>query len=151
MMYLLDTNVLLRLRDLDDPRRSDCIAAVDRLTEQSHTLVVCAQVLIEFWAVATRPRNVNGMGLAIEDVLRELDELRRVFPCLPEPPDIAARWRQVVVDHGVMGRQAHDARIVALMQAHGIAHIVTLNVDDFTRYQGITPFSPQEAFDQFPI
>ena len=50
-----------------------------------------------------------------------------------------------------MGRQAHDARIVALMQAHGIAHIVTLNVDDFKQYQGITPFSPQEAFDQFPV
>ncbi len=31
MSFLIDTNVLLRLRDRDDPRYADCVAVVDLL------------------------------------------------------------------------------------------------------------------------
>lgn len=51
----------------------------------------------------------------------------------------------VLADSGILLRllkQVHDARLVALMQAHGITHILTLNGSDFTRYPGITPVDP---------
>jgi predicted nucleic acid-binding protein len=51
-------------------------------------------------------------------------------------------WRQLIVTHSVQGKQVHDARLAALMQAHGITHILTLNGSDFTRYPGITPIDP---------
>ena len=38
--------------------------------------------------------------------------------------------------------QVHDARLVALMQVHGITHILTLNRADFARYPGIVPIDP---------
>jgi hypothetical protein len=38
--------------------------------------------------------------------------------------------------------QVHDARLVALMQVHGITHILTLNGADFARYPGIVPIDP---------
>ena len=38
-----------------------------------------------------------------------------------------------------------DARIAALMLAHGVTHILTLNPTDFARYQDITPVTPSEA------
>jgi predicted nucleic acid-binding protein len=31
----------------------------------------------------------------------------------------------------------HDARLAAVMLAHGVNHILTFNVDDFRRYPGI--------------
>jgi predicted nucleic acid-binding protein len=47
-----------------------------------------------------------------------------------------------VVAHGVQGKQVHDARLAALMLAHGITHILTLNGADFARYPGIVPIDP---------
>ena len=44
--------------------------------------------------------------------------------------------------HGVSGKKAHDARLVATMTVNGITHILTFNADDFTRYAGITVLHP---------
>jgi predicted nucleic acid-binding protein len=149
MSYLIDTNVLLRLRDSADPRYTKSIAAIELLTGQSERLFVCAQILAEFWVVLTRPCDVNGCGLAFDDAITAIGKVRGSFRCLAEPPDIADRWQQVIIDNKVMGKQAHDARIAALMLAQGITHILTLNPGDFTRYEGITSVTPQELVHQF--
>jgi predicted nucleic acid-binding protein len=142
---LIDTNVLLRLRDPRSPHHSDCLQALNHLRGFPKTAYTCAQVLVEYWVVATRPREVNGLGLSTDAVDRYLSDTETVFPCLAEPSDIAARWRKLVVEHGVQGRPAYDARLVALMQAHALTHLVTLNTEDFARYTGITTVTPSEA------
>lgn len=71
-----------------------------------------------------------------------------MFTCLPEPVDMADRWQAVAYRHSVIGKQAHDARIAALMIAHGVTHLLTLNPTDFARYDGITPVTPQEIVSQ---
>jgi predicted nucleic acid-binding protein len=50
--------------------------------------------------------------------------------------------------YSVIGKPAHDARIVALMLAHGVTQLLTLNPSDFARYQGITTVTPQEILSQ---
>jgi predicted nucleic acid-binding protein len=142
--YLVDTNVLLRLRDNADPRYHECVAAVDLLRGQSERLFVCAQILAEFWVVLTRPCDVNGCGLAFDDAVTAIGKVRTTFRCLAEPPDIADRWQQIVSENKVMGKPAHDARIAALMLAHGVTHLLTLNPTDFTRYSDTTAVTPQE-------
>jgi hypothetical protein len=57
-------------------------------------------------------------------------------------PDSDAEWRRLVVAHSVSGKKTHDARLVAAMSVHGVAHILTLNADDFTRFTGITVLDP---------
>ena len=37
---------------------------------------------------------------------------------------------------------------LVLMRAHGIEHLVTLNPQDFTRYQDVTPLTPAEVLSQ---
>ena len=148
MSYLLDTNILLRLRDSAYPRYHECVAAVDLLRGQSERLFVCAQILAEFWVVLTRPCNVNGCGLAFDDAVTALGKVRATFRCLAEPPDIADRWQQIISEKKVMGKPAHDARIAALMLAHGVTHLLTLNTTDFARYTDITAVTPQEILRQ---
>lgn len=148
MSFLIDTNVLLRLRDKDDPRCTECVAAIDKIKSQNERLLVCAQVLIEFWVVLTRPCDVNGCGLSFEDASTALNKVRGTFRCLTEPVDMADRWQQIIVANTTMGKTAHDARIAALMLAHGITHILTLNPADFARYDGITPVTPQQIVHQ---
>jgi hypothetical protein len=53
-----------------------------------------------------------------------------------------AIWKQLVVRHGVMGVQIHDARLVALLTAHALTHLLTLSPADFLRYKGITVLTP---------
>jgi predicted nucleic acid-binding protein len=57
-------------------------------------------------------------------------------------------WRRLVTAHQVSGKSAHDARLVALMQAHGVARRVTLNPGDFARYQEIGCLTPQQVLER---
>lgn len=144
MSFIIDTNVLLRTRDRDDPRYYDCIAAIELLQKRGERLYVCTQVLVEYWVVLTRPCDVNGCGLSFEEASNALDKIRGTFCCLTEPGDMADRWQQTIAANKVMGKPAHDARIVALMLAHGVTSILTLNVNDFARY-GITSTTPESV------
>ena len=150
MRFLLDSNVLLRWGDSKSPEHAVCAKAVSTLAQRSNVIFLCAQVLIESYVVATRPPKVNGLGYSLPEGHQLLAEIEGAFPCLPEPADMAARWRKVAIEHGVMGRQGHDARIVAIMLAHGISHLITLNTADFARYTDVAAVTPSEAVSLSP-
>ena len=63
MKCLVDTNVLLRWSDKGSYQHAECAAAIEYLRQSIETYV-CAQVLIEYYVVASRPLDVNGLGLA---------------------------------------------------------------------------------------
>lgn len=50
-----------------------------------------------------------------------------------------------MTEHEVLGRKAHDTRLVAFMQAHHLLSIVTFNVADFARYSDISVRTPQQV------
>jgi predicted nucleic acid-binding protein len=151
MSILVDTNILLRAAEPSSTQHRECVDALQRLTEAKADQVVCAQVLIEFWVAATRPVSVNGLGMGAAEAKATLDDFLRTSRCLTEPPDIAARWRDVVTRYSVLGKQAHDARIVAIMGAHGISRILTLNVGDFSRYPHLDVTTPEQVLlGQYP-
>jgi predicted nucleic acid-binding protein len=145
---LIDTNVLVRWAQADNPLHAMCRSAITHLAEQGWDSCTCAQVLIEFWVVGTRPIEVNGLGLSIDSITANLADMHTAFVCLPEPPDIADRWQGIAAKHQVVGKQAHDTRLVALMLSHEITHVVTLNPDDFSRYSEITALTPAEVLSQ---
>ncbi len=144
MRLLVDTNIVVRLRDTAHPRHGACVLALQRLASGPDDPCTCAQVMIEYWAIATRPREVNGLGLSPAQAEADLQEFAQAFLLLPEPPDMADRWRVLANRYVVRGRQAHDTRRVALMQAEGITHLLTMNTADFARYAGVTCLAPEE-------
>jgi len=100
--------------------------------------------MIEFWRVCTRPLDKNGYGLTVKQTENRLRLLERHFPILQDEPSAYARWKTLVLAYSVMGKQVHDARVVAAMLVHGVTQILTLNVGDFTRYREITAVAPDE-------
>lgn len=40
---------------------------------------------------------------------------------------------------GVVGKQVHDARLVAICHVYGITHVLTFNVQHFARFAGYGP------------
>src|SRR3954471_64227 len=111
MPILLDTNILLRTQDVNTAGHAESVALLlSTYGRPTHPFVICAQVMIEFWVVATRPPDVNGLGLSPAEAGSRLDDLSVCVPCLPEPSNIGALWRDLMRESPVSGRPAHDAR-----------------------------------------
>ena len=142
MTVLVDTNILLRWIDFSSPEHEMATASVTTLRERGVPMYVAAQNLIEFWAVATRPRIANGFGMPPEIADNDVTKILDFFPLVPEPPLIFEEWRKLVVQCAVSGRQVHDARLAALMRGNGISHVLTFDTHDFERYPGVTPIHP---------
>jgi len=141
---LVDTNVFLRSLDPASPHYVECRDALAHIRVTGLPVCISSQVLSEFWSVATRPKVNNGMGLEFADAAEQLEEINLVFPCLPEPPDLATRWWYLIRKHRVVSKQAHDTRLVAFMLGHGLDVLVSLNAKDFARFTEIRCVTPAE-------
>jgi predicted nucleic acid-binding protein len=75
----------------------------------------------------------------------ELARLKSMFLLLPETSTIYPIWENLVTQHQVAGKPAHDARLVATMQAHGISAILTFDRSGFSRYPGIEVVHPEKV------
>lgn len=142
MAYLVDTNVMARWTMPRDPHYAACRRVVRDLRANGQPVYITPQNLMEYWAVATRPAQVNGFGLTVEQASVRMCLLQRNFQLLPDTPAIYPLWQGLVVRYGVIGRQVYDARIVAVMQAHNVTQILTLNGGHFRRFTEITVIDP---------
>lgn len=133
-IYLLDANILLRLAQPGHAMHATARDAVRTLLQRSEQLVTAPQSLWEFWTVATRPPTARGgLGLDAGQAQTALQYFEALYPALPEVP-LHYEWTRLVVAYGVCGKDAHDARLVALLKAHGLSTILTFNTKDFARY-----------------
>ena len=139
MAVLLDTNVLARLANTAGRDYPVADRAVLELHRRGEVLQLTAQNLVEFRNVATRPVALNGLGLSIAEAEAKAAIFEATFPLLPETPDIFPAWKAIVAALGVIGKQVHDARLVAVCHVHGVSHLLTFNVAHFTR---LTAFGP---------
>jgi predicted nucleic acid-binding protein len=146
MVIVLDTGILLRLVDRNDPLHGSVRAAVRALKVRGDGLATTAQNIAEFWNVCTRPASARGgLGLSVAETDHRLRLLERIIRLIPDSAAAYPIWRGLVVSLGIQGVQVHDARLAALMQAHGTTHILTLNVADFARFSAITARDPTTA------
>lgn len=142
--FLVDTNILLRLFVIRDRSSAECREAVARLRRNSVPLVFTLQNASEFWNTCTRPLERNGLAMAPADAAHALRVLLSQFSVVPETLAVFEQWMQLVASHEVRSVQVHDAKLVAVMKAHQIPAILTLNDAGFRRYDGIRVFRPEE-------
>jgi len=100
------------------------------------------QVLYEFWSVATRPVEQNGLGMTPAEAHAQLTAIQRLFRLHRDERAICPIWEQLVSTLDVRGKQAHDARLAAAMQRHGVRYLLTFNAGDFTRYTFLMMLAP---------
>ncbi len=150
-MVLVDTNLLLRARQPDHPHHQPAVEAMARLAQEGYELGLCVQNVVEFWVVATRPLEANGFGWSAETTAQALAELLPEFTLHPDPPDLLERWLDLVTRFNVVGVRAHDARIAALMLAHGLRYVLTFNAGDFDRYPDLICLDPEAIAGGGPL
>jgi predicted nucleic acid-binding protein len=143
--YLVDTNVLLRLSQQDDPQHELVGTSINKLFKLGCELCFSLQNITEFWNVCTRPADRNGYGLSITEAEQRVEYIERTMTYLPDSEQVYSNWRQLVVAYGVRGTQVHDARLTAIMQAYGVTRILTMNQQDFLRYPAILAIHPSQV------
>jgi predicted nucleic acid-binding protein len=141
-MILVDTNVLLRMVQPNHSMHAQAMSVVTALRMRDEILCVVPQVLYEFWVVATRPVQPNGLGMTAAEADADLAKIIQRFRLIRDERAIFDPWRRLVTQHQVLGKNAHDARLIAAMQRHGITRIVSFNADDFKRFPGVTTIDP---------
>lgn len=142
MRVLIDTNVLARLAHKSHPHTLQAQAALEKLWSEGHELRIVPQVLYEYWSVATRSVTENGLGFPAELVADDVERFRTLFSALRDERGVFERWQKIVSDYGVLGKQSHDARLVAAMQRHGLTHLLTFNLADFRLFPEIALLDP---------
>ena len=147
MSWAVDTNVLLRMTDVGHTAQPIAEHAL-KLLGQRESLRLFPQTLIEFWALATRARVDNGLALTIADAEIQLGRLKRMFVLLDDTPEVFSAWEGIVSRYQVIGKQSHDAHLVAAMLAHGVTHLLSFNDRDFKRYREITVVNPQDVVQE---
>jgi predicted nucleic acid-binding protein len=144
MRLLLDTNVIIRAAQPNDPTWNEIDQALTTLISFGCTLCVVPQNLYEFWVVATRPTDVNGFGLSASDAKSLVDATLERLTLLRDERGVFDSWFDLVERYKVEGKTAHDTRLVAAMQRHSISNLLTSNKADFARYP-LTALTPKEV------
>ncbi len=138
-MTLLDTNILARLCDTSSPHHRAAADAVALLHSRGEMTVVCSQNMIEFYSIATRPR--NGLGLSHPQAITAMMDIERRFHMLHELP-LHDAWKKLIVKYTITGRIVFDLKLVAAAATGGCASILTFNDQDFLDFSEISVVNP---------
>lgn len=95
--------------------------------------------MIEFRGVATRPTHQNGLGLPPLVADAKIRAFESAFRLLTVTPDIYPAWKSLVSSTVVIGKQVHDARLVATCHVHSLTHVLTFNVAHFAALASCGP------------
>jgi predicted nucleic acid-binding protein len=131
---MLDTNVFVAATDEGRAEHRDALSVVNDWAAGDTTLCTSGQILREYLVVATRPVEKNGLGLALPDAVGNVRAIRERTTFLVEDFKVADRLVGLLADVECSGKQVHDANVVATMLVHGIGTVVTMNLDDFARF-----------------
>jgi predicted nucleic acid-binding protein len=142
---LIDTNVIIRIVKRDDPLHDAASRTVNRLMQDGAALYIAPQVVFEFWVVATRPQDANGLGFDPKSALTVVSAALQAFTIVADSPDMVNRWLDLCAQYEVRGKRAHDARLVAWMLCHKLDRLLTFNTTDFTAFTEIHAVAPVVA------
>jgi hypothetical protein len=123
------------------------------LGNQGEQLHVATQNIAEFCNVVTRPVDNNGFGRSPVDALDAIEkDIEPICSVLIETDGVFPELKRLIAKYAIIGKQVHDARLVAMMLAWRIDSILTLNDRDFRRYEpeGIKVVTPASIITSGP-
>ena len=142
MSVLLDSNLLTRSVEVGHPHHQPALDAIATLRARAEDLVLVPQNLYEFYAVATRPVKDRGLEMTPARAAAMIEHFEGIYTLRADTTAVYDSWKSLIAAHGVSGKAAHDARLAAAMQAHGIVGLLTFNGGDFRRYPHVQVIDP---------
>lgn len=146
-LLLLDTNVLLAATDVSRDSHLLCTELFRLPARTGVHLVTIGPILREYLVVATRPVEVNGLGLHTTDAVRNIRAFRTRTHLLPESPEVHRELVALVEAHALKGKRIHDANLAAAAGYHHVSAIVTDSTDDYAAISPVPVISSRSAVD----
>jgi predicted nucleic acid-binding protein len=128
----IDTNILLRYDVRETPEHAQVRHAVRSILERGSALWISRQILREYCRAVTHP--TFSKPLTMPQAVARVRQLRPFFHVADEDEYVTQYLMTLLETVPIGGKQVHDANIIATMQAHGLTHLLTLNLDDFHRF-----------------
>jgi len=124
----IDANVLA-LFVLDAPRQAFVQATRTELVQAGHELWISRQVLRELAAALVKYMRRDGRP-TMDEVCAALDYARHQYFIAEDSAAVTAQHLELLKQHPeCRPGQVHDLNIIATIQAHGIAALVTFDKD----------------------
>jgi hypothetical protein len=86
MIYVPDTNNLLRFAVRTDPQHTIVLSAIRKLKTHGVEIRILPQICVEFWNAFTRPTAGNGFGFTPRQANHSIRLIEKIFPLLPVMP-----------------------------------------------------------------
>jgi predicted nucleic acid-binding protein len=137
----VDTNVLIYATRPASPWHSQAIEALTAEIDQGVPIIISPQILREYLAAVTRPAPDNSTT-PLADALSNVAAFRSAYRVVDESLAVVVAIETILDQTPTIGRQIHDANIVATMLAHGVRRLLTHNTDDFARFSHLITVVP---------
>lgn len=140
---LLDTNVLVYAANDNSPFHKAAVALRDKGLRGELSLCITPQVLNEFYANVTNPKQIDSPFTQAEARL-EMEKYfhsRRILKIHPQP-DTPLIVLDYLKKYNIVRQEIYDLQIVATMISNGVKHIYTYNTNDFSKYPDIEVLTP---------
>ncbi|MCK4840359.1 MAG: PIN domain-containing protein [Methylococcales bacterium] len=132
----IDTNILIYANVASAPFHQQAFDTLKRVQQSERPLWISRPVLREFIAARTRPQTFAKPSTP-EVVIKRVSYLEEQFQVADDNSLVTKQLIKLLSDFKIGGKQVHDANIVATMLAYGIPCLLTHNIKDFKRFEGI--------------
>lgn len=131
----VDTNILCYANSPQSEFGNQAFYRMKDLIEANNILVISTQVIREYAHVTLRDVLYKKLDLLenIEIVQRNIARFIRDFEVIQESEKTLVNWLQLL-PRLTTNKDVFDFNIAATLQAHGIHHILTHNVNDFSKF-----------------
>jgi predicted nucleic acid-binding protein len=129
----VDTNVLVYANVIEAPEHAVALAAIKAARKAERKLWISRQVLREYLMTMTRPQAF--VGLPREIVLDQVRRFTSQFEVANDTAMVSQTLVELMAERSIVGKQVHDANIVATMIAYDIPALLTRNTKDFARFK----------------
>ncbi|MDY7027235.1 MAG: PIN domain-containing protein [Spirochaetota bacterium] len=146
-LSLVDTNILLTATDRSRPEHTAAREVFLQAPAAGAHLCISGQIIREYVVVATRPVEVNGLGLTSDEAIHNIESFKRRMLFLEETEPVTIELISLVRKYKLSGKAIHDANIIALMHEQNIHMLITQNPDDFADFPDLQIFSPSSFIE----
>ena len=138
----LDTNIVLRATITQFPLHGQVLEFVNTYVVSGTELWINRQIVREYFNQVTRPQ-IFMSPMKSEQIQPQYEVMRAMFKIADETEAVTTQLITLLQAYPTAGKQVHDANIVATMLAYDINTLLTMNIDDFKRFEDkITLISP---------
>ena len=132
----IDTNILIYANVTGAPFHKQALDALTLAQQSESPLWISRQVLREFIAARTRPQTFSKPSTP-EVVIERVQYLEEQFQVADDNSLVTEQLIKLLGKFKIGGKQVHDANIVATMLAYDIPCLLTHNIKDFKRFEGV--------------